>query len=143
MSPHLLELTGLFSAAFLSASFFPFQSELVFIAMLAADHYGDWALLAVASVGNTLGSVLNWWLGRGIAHFENRRWFPIKRPALERAERWFTRWGKWSLLLSWVPIIGDPLTMIAGTLRMRFLPFILIVAIAKTGRYIVIWLLQM
>ncbi len=85
MPPHLLELTGLFSAAFLSASFFPFQSELVFIAMLTADHYNDWALLAVASMGNTLGSALNWWLGRGIAHLENKRWFPIKRAVLERA----------------------------------------------------------
>lgn len=141
MPPHLLELTGLFSAAFLSASFFPFQSELVFIAMLATDHYSDWVLLAVASIGNTLGSALNWWLGRGIAHFENRRWFPIKRVALERAERWFTRWGKWSLLLSWVPIIGDPLTMIAGVLRMRFLPFIVIVGIAKTVRYTALWIL--
>ncbi len=137
---HLLELSGLFAIAFLSASFFPFQSELVFITMLAADQYNDWALLAVASLGNTLGSALNWWLGRGIAHFENRRWFPIKRVALERAERWFQRWGKWSLLLSWVPIIGDPLTMIAGMLRMRFLPFIVIVAIAKTGRYVAIFI---
>lgn len=140
MPPHILELTGLFTAAFLSATFFPFQSELVFAAMLKVEHYGAWILLAVASTGNTLGSTLNWWLGRGIAHFENRRWFPIKRPALERAERWFTRWGKWSLLLSWVPVIGDPLTMIAGVLRMRFLPFIIIVAIAKIGRYLAIML---
>lgn len=141
MPPHILELSGLFTAAFLSATFFPFQSELVFAATLKAEHYDAWALLALASTGNTLGSALNWWLGRGIAHFENRRWFPIKRLALERAERWFTRWGKWSLLLSWVPIIGDPLTMIAGVLRMRFLPFIAIVALAKTGRYLAImWL---
>ena len=140
MPPHILELSGLFTAAFLSATFFPFQSELVFAAMLKADHYSAWVLLAVASIGNTLGSALNWWLGRGIAHFENRRWFPIKRPALERAEQWFTRWGKWSLLLSWVPVIGDPLTMMAGVLRMRFLPFIIIVAIAKTGRYLAIML---
>jgi membrane protein YqaA with SNARE-associated domain len=135
---HFIELSGLFAAAFLSASLFPFQSELIFIGMLAADRYADWALLAVASAGNTLGSALNWWLGRYITHFEDRRWFPIKKAALLRAEQWFKRWGKWSLLLSWVPIIGDPLTMIAGVLRMRFLPFITIVAIAKTGRYLVI-----
>lgn len=140
MPPHILELSGLFTAAFLSATFFPFQSEVVFAAMLKADHYGAWELLAVASIGNTLGSALNWWLGRGIAHFGNRRWFPIKRPALERAERWFIRWGQWSLLLSWVPVIGDPLTMMAGVLRMRFLPFIIIVAIAKIGRYLAIML---
>lgn len=139
MPPHILEFSGLFTAAFLSATFFPFQSGLVFLALLKADHYNDWVLLAVASTDNTLGSLLNWWLGRGIAHFENRRWFPIKQSALERAERWFTRWGKWSLLLSWVPIIGDPLTMIAG-LRMRFLPFVAIAAVAKTGHYLAIML---
>lgn len=138
MPEHLPELLGLFSAAFLSASFFPFQSELIFIGTLVANHHADWILLAVASLGNTLGAVLNWWLGRGIAHFENKRWFPIKKPALARAERWFSRWGKWSLMLSWVPIIGDPLTMIAGVLRMNFYLFITIVAIAKTGRYLAI-----
>jgi membrane protein YqaA with SNARE-associated domain len=134
----MTELIGLFTAAFLSASFFPFQSELIFIGMLIAEHHADWVILVVASLGNTLGSVLNWWLGRGVAHFKNKHWFPIKHAALERAKRWFQRWGKWSLLLSWVPIVGDPLTMIAGVLRMHFLPFIVIVAIAKTGRYLAI-----
>lgn len=136
--PHFIELSTLFSAAFLSASFFPFQSELIFIGMLMADRYADWALLAVASLGNTLGSAVNWWLGRFITHFENKRWFPIRKAALVRAEQWFKRWGKWSLLLSWVPIVGDPLTMIAGVLRMPLLPFLVIVAIAKTGRYFII-----
>ena len=123
---YFLELTGLFSAAFLSATFLPLQSELVFAATLMADHHPDWLLLLIASFGNILGSALNWWLGCGIAHFENKRWFQ--------------HYGKWSLLLSWVPVIGDPITMIAGVLRMRFLTFIMIVAIAKTGRYLVIML---
>lgn len=134
------ELFGLFSAAFLSASFFPFQSELIFIAMLVSNHFDDWVLLLVASAGNILGAALNWWLGKYITRFENERWFPVKKAVLTKAERWFTRYGKWSLLLSWVPIIGDPLTMIAGVLRMHFLPFILIVALAKTGRYFLIML---
>jgi protein-S-isoprenylcysteine O-methyltransferase Ste14 len=68
----------------------------------------------VASVGNVAGSVINWALGRGIEHFRERRWFPIKPAALARAERWYARYGRWSLLLSWAPVIGDPLTMIAG-----------------------------
>lgn len=106
--------------------------------MLMADRYADWELLAAASLGNTLGAVINWWLGRFIAHFENRRWFPVKKAALTRAEQWFKRWGKWSLLLSWMPIVGDPLTMMAGILRMPILPFLSIVAIAKAGRYLAI-----
>lgn len=134
----MIELLGLFLAAFLSASLFPFQSELLFIAMLSAGHYADWVLLAMASLGNTLGSTFNWWLGRAITHFEDKHWFPVKKGALAKAEQWFMRWGKWSLLLSWMPIIGDPLTMIAGILRVRLLPFLALVALAKTTRYFVI-----
>lgn len=133
-----MDIFGLFAAAFLSASFFPFQSELIFIAMLAADRHADWLLLIIASSGNTLGAVLNWYLGRGITYFQNKRWFPIKKNALEKGSRWFARWGKWSLLLSWMPIIGDPITMAAGVFNMRLLPFVAIVAIAKTGRYLAI-----
>jgi len=135
-----MELLSLFAAAFLSASLFPFQSELLFAALLAQGHYSGLWLLVVASLGNTLGSTLNWWLGMYITRFENRRWFPVKKPALKKAEIWFTRWGAWSLLLSWMPIIGDPLTMIAGVLRMHFVPFIIIVTMAKTGRYAAIML---
>ncbi len=137
-----MEILGLFASAFLAASFFPFQSELLFIALLKANNYPDILLLTAASIGNTCGSVLNWWLGRSIARYGNRRWFPISQKTLHKAEGWFVRWGKWSLLLSWVPIIGDPLTMIAGVLRTRFLPFILIVGIAKTARYCAImWMM--
>lgn len=142
MSIQIAELYGLFASAFLSATFFPFQSELVFIALIASERQEPWLLLLVASTGNTLGAVLNWWLGRGIAHFGDRRWFPVKKQALEKAGRWFMRWGKWSLLLSWVPLIGDPLTVAAGVLRMRFLPFVTIVALAKTGRYAALMLIM-
>ena len=133
-------LLALFTVAFLSATFFPLQSELMFAGLLASGNHAPWVLLLTASLGNTLGSALNWWLGLSLARFEGCRWFPVKPEALQKATRWFTRWGKWSLLLSWVPILGDPLTMAAGLLNMRFLPFILIVAIAKTGRYAAIML---
>ncbi len=134
----LLNLPTLFTVAFLSASVLPFQSELLFLAMLAAEGYPGWVLLAVASAGNTLGSALNWWLGHELARFEGRRWFPVSKASLARAQVWFARWGKWSLLLSWVPVVGDPLTVMAGVLRMRFLPFIALVALAKTGRYLAV-----
>jgi membrane protein YqaA with SNARE-associated domain len=85
--------------------------------------------------------VINWALGRGIEHFRERRWFPIKPAALARAERWYARYGRWSLLLSWAPVIGDPLTMIAGVLREPLWSFTAIVTIAKVARYLVIaWL---
>jgi membrane protein YqaA with SNARE-associated domain len=132
---HLSEYAALFAAAFASATIFPFQSEVVLFGMLVAEHYRWWLLVLVASAGNTLGSVLNWLAGRFLAEFEDRRWFPIRRAKIARAERWYHTYGRWSLLLSWVPIIGDPLTIIAGVLREPLPVFILLVALAKTARY--------
>ncbi len=135
------DLLGLFSASFLAATFFPFQSELIFIAMLKAAQHSAWLLLLVAGAGNTLGSALNWWLGKELLRFRHKRWFPASEATLEKAQARFQRWGKWSLLLSWVPIIGDPLTIIAGVLRVSFPAFLAIVALAKTGRYLFLLLL--
>ena len=132
---HVAEYAALFAAAFLSATVFPFQSEVVLFGMLMAEHYSWWLLVLVASLGNTIGSVANWVVGRFLAHFEGRRWFPISRGKMVRVEGWYHRYGRWSLLLSWVPIIGDPLTIIAGVLREPLPIFILLVAIAKTARY--------
>lgn len=129
---------GLFLVALLSASILPLQSEAVLVGFLLNDNYPAWLLLTVASVGNVLGSILNWYLGRYIQHFQQRRWFPVKPEQLAKASRWYLKYGKWSLLLSWVPIIGDPLTVIAGVLREPFLPFLLLVTIAKVARYLVL-----
>ena len=93
---HILEYAGLFAAAFLSATVLPFQSEVVLFGLLVAEHYQWWLLVLVASVGNTLGSAANWVLGRLLAQFEDRRWFPIKRETIKRAERWYHRYGRWS-----------------------------------------------
>src|SRR5687768_3043249 len=99
---------GLFFAALGAATILPGQSEAVLVSMLLAD-LSPVLLLTVASAGNVLGSVINWFIGRGVERFRGRRWFPASEAALERAQRWYQRYGKWSLLLSWVPIIGDPL----------------------------------
>jgi membrane protein YqaA with SNARE-associated domain len=136
--PHLAEYGALFAAAFLSATIFPFQSEAVLFAMLAAEHYTWWGLILLASAGNILGSVANWFLGRFFAHFMDRRWFPVKRHQMARAEAWYHRYGRWMLLLSWVPIVGDPLTIVAGVLRERLRVFVPLVALAKTGRYLAV-----
>mgnify|MGYP000036979362 FL=1 len=129
---------GLFLVALLSASILPLQSEAVLVGLLLSDNHPVWLLLAVASVGNVLGSLLNWYLGKYLQHFQQRRWFPVKPEQLDKASRWYLKYGKWSLLLSWVPIIGDPLTVIAGVLREPFLPFLLLVTIAKVSRYLVL-----
>ena len=133
----LLALSGLFAIAFVAATILPAQSEAAMVGLQLAG-YPVVLLVVVASVGNTLGAVVNWALGRGVERFKDRRWFPVSPSSLDRASTWYRRWGRWSLLLSWAPIGGDALTVAAGVLREPFWSFILLVAIAKTGRYIIL-----
>ncbi|CAN7513728.1 MULTISPECIES: YqaA family protein [Pseudomonas] len=126
---------GLFLAAFGAASLLPLQSEAVLVGLLLSDRYWLWSLLAVATLGNVLGSLLNWWLGRGIERFRERRWFPVSPRHLQQAQIHYLRYGHWSLLLSWVPIIGDPLTLVAGVMREPLGRFLMIVTLAKAARY--------
>lgn len=129
---------ALFLAAFLAATIVPAQSEAVLVGLILADKQPLLLLLLVATTGNVLGSVVNWLLGRFIEHFRDRPWFPVSPEKLARAEAWYRRFGVWSLLLSWVPIIGDPLTVVAGVLKTPFLTFLALVTLAKAGRYIVL-----
>ena len=133
-----MDLLILFGSAFLAATIFPAQSEAVLLVMQANGVSPDMLLLAVASLGNTLGACVNWGLGRFATGMRERSWFLVNSSQLQRAEFWYARWGVWSLLLSWVPFVGDPLTVIAGLLRTPFLIFLIIVAVAKTGRYAVL-----
>ncbi|MEM7427223.1 MAG: YqaA family protein [Pseudomonadota bacterium] len=133
-------LGGLFLSAFGAATLLPMQSELVLAGLIAAEAAPVWALFLTASLGNTLGAVVNYVLGLFIDRFEDRKWFPASREQMASARAWYQRWGVWTLLLSWAPF-GDPLTVIAGVLRTPFWLFLTLVAIAKTGRYaVVIWL---
>lgn len=134
----LAAYTALFLAAFLAATIVPAQSEAVLVGLILAKDQPVVLLLLVATTGNVLGSVVNWLLGRFIEHFRSRPWFPVSEQKLARAEAWYRRFGIWSLLLSWVPIIGDPLTVVAGLLRTPFLTFLILVTIAKAGRYAVL-----
>ncbi len=129
---------GLFLASFLAATLLPAQSELTLAALLMREAAPVWLLLAVATAGNTAGSSVNWLLGRSLARFQGRRWFPASAAALARAERWYRRYGRWSLLLSWAPVVGDPLTLAAGVLREPFPSFVLMTLAAKLGRYLVV-----
>lgn len=129
---------SLFLTALVAATILPAQSEAVLAGLLLTGAYPVWALILVASIGNVLGSVINWLLGRGIERFRDRRWFPVRPEALARAEGWYHRYGRWSLLLSWAPFIGDPLTVVAGVLREPFPVFLALVTIAKVGRYLVL-----
>lgn len=133
----LAALGGLFGVSFIAATILPAQSEAVLVGLQLAG-YPVLLLVLVASIGNTLGAVVNWGLGRGIEHYRGRRWFPVSDTALDRASRWYRRWGRWSLLLSWAPVVGDALTVAAGVLREPLWSFTLLVALAKTARYAVL-----
>lgn len=129
---------GLFASAFLAATILPFSSEAVLGTLSTVDGADFVVLWAVATAGNTLGAVVNWMLGRWCLHWQDRKWFPFKKNDLDKADAWFAKWGVWSLLLSWVPIIGDPITFAAGFLRVQFAVFVVLVLIAKGGRYVAV-----
>ena len=130
--------SGLFATAFAAATVLPLQSEAVLAGLLFMDTYPVAALVTVATIGNILGSVVNWMIGRGIERFRTRKWFPVDPARLDRATDWYQRYGRWSLLLNWLPVIGDPLTVVAGVLREPLWSFVAIVAVAKLSRYLVI-----
>jgi membrane protein YqaA with SNARE-associated domain len=128
----------LFLSAFGAATILPGSSEVVLSALLVQHRDAVGTLLVVATVGNTLGAIVNWLLGRFLVKWQGRTWFPVAAPALERASALFGRFGYPLLLLSWLPVIGDPITLAAGVLRARLLPFILLVLVGKAARYAVV-----
>ncbi len=130
----------LFISAFGAATLLPLQSEAVLLGLLAQQHYSALLLLMVASAGNILGSCINWWLGIHIEHYKHKKWFPVSEAKIQKAQNFYYKYGYWSLLLSWLPVIGDPITLIAELLKENFLRFLLMVTVAKTGRYLFIYL---
>lgn len=128
----------MFGSALLAATIFPAQSEAILVAFLLLGEHSVLPMLVAASAGNVLGSVINYALGHYAQSFSERAWFPVNQAAMDRASHAYHRYGRWSLLLSWVPIIGDPLTVIAGVLREPFWSFVVLVSIAKVGRYLVL-----
>ena len=136
--PDALSYGALFLAAFLAATVLPAQSEMGLAFLVNQAPEAVILLVAIASAGNILGALVNWYLGRFANHWRDRRWFPISASQLDKATKWYQRYGKYSLLASWVPIIGDPITIAAGLLRTPFVTFLILVSIAKTARYLII-----
>ena len=132
---------SLFVISFLAATILPFSSELTLVGLIATSNYDNLILLIVASFGNVLGSVVNWALGFYSRNLTTKKWFPFKDRQIENSSKWFSKFGKWSLLFAWVPILGDPLTFVSGLLRVRFLDFVILVAIGKVSRYLFIFYL--
>lgn len=136
-APAWLAYGSLALSAFLGATVLPGQSEVVLVTLMAAG-WPVWSLILVASAANVIGSMVNWWLGRNLVRFQDKRWFPVNPQQLQRAESWYQRYGWWLLLFAWVPLLGDSITLIAGVFRERLWRFVLLVTIAKTSRYLVV-----
>lgn len=139
-----MALAGLFLWSFLAASLVPLSSE----AALSTAHAmavapAGW-LFAVALAGNLSASALNYALGLLCLRFQHRRWFPVTPMQLRKAEARFHRWGGWALFFSWIPIIGDPLTFVAGALRYPLARFLIVVAAGKAVRYAaILWITEL
>ena len=132
---------SLFILSFLAATLLPMSSELTLAGLLSTNTYNSFALLGIASLGNVLGSVFNWLLGFYFLKHINKKWFPFKQNQITSTSKWFQKFGIWSLLFAWVPIIGDPLTFVAGILRVKFFSFLILVAVGKISRYFFIYVL--
>ncbi len=130
-------LVALFVAALLAATLLPLSSEILLLTLLHQG-YSPLSLWLAATLGNVLGALINWYLGAYLCRFADRRWFPVSAVQLESARQRFQRLGQWSLLLAWVPIIGDPLTVLAGVLRIPVNGFMALMLLAKGGRYAVV-----
>lgn len=131
---------GVFLSAFLAATLLPVVSEAVLAGAAVFNAEALFMLWLVATTGNTLGAVVNWWLGREAQRFRHKRWFPVPANLLRRAEGFYQRYGWPSLLLAWTPWLGDPLTVVAGLLRVPLAPFVLLVGAGKGARYAVLLL---
>ncbi|WP_249977445.1 YqaA family protein [Vreelandella olivaria] len=131
---------SLFWIALASATLLPGGSE-VWLARLWCVGEPALALWVVATTGNTIGSMINVAMGRYARQFQHRRWFPASPNGLARAERWYHRFGEFSLLLSWAPVVGDPLTVLAGIFKLPWWRALLWIVVAKGARYALVLML--
>ncbi|WP_444918996.1 YqaA family protein [Microbulbifer sp. JMSA003] len=129
---------GLFVSAFLAATILPLSSEIVMTGLLLQG-LPPWALIIVATTGNVAGSLLNYALGYWASLGVIKKWLRMSEEEFVKAEQRFKKYGVFSLFFSWVPIIGDPLTVMAGILRIRLVWFLLLVATGKCLRYLVVY----
>ena len=126
----------LFISAFAAATILPAQSEALLAYQVSLNPSHTARLITVATIGNVLGSIVNWWLGRLSKKFRDKSWFPVGKDKLLQGEQYYRKYGRFSLLLSWVPFIGDPITIMAGIMREPLWSFVILVTIAKCSRYL-------
>lgn len=129
---------AMLGTAFLAATLLPLGSEVALLAAIKSGFGSTTGFLIAASIGNVAGCVFNWWLGLNLCRFQGRRWFPVSHDDIAAASSRFNRYGKWALIMSWLPFIGDPLTLVAGVLGVPMRVFLPLVATGRVGRYLVV-----
>jgi membrane protein YqaA with SNARE-associated domain len=136
----VLNYLFIFLVSFLSATILPLGSEGLLL------YYANDATLSVfylwiwASLGNTLGGLTNWFLGLYLVRFEHKKWFPMKASTRQKAEFFFNKYGIWSLLFTWLPVVGDGIALVSGVLRTPIWYFLPLVLIGKAARYaLILW----
>lgn len=135
----MLDLIILFICSLLAATIFPAQSEIILASLYLTNLHNSYILLSVATAGNVLGSIINWYLGYYLIKFKEKKWFPIKgEKKLNKYTKIYKKCGIVTLLFAWLPIVGDIFTLIAGVLRVNIWIFIFLVTIGKALRYLVI-----
>jgi len=134
-----MEYISIFFLSFLSATIITFSSEVGLFSYMALGKFNNELLFFFASLGNILGSCVNYILGLYIIKFKTKSWFPFKDNQILKATNWFNRFGVYSLFFAFLPIVGDPLTLIAGIFRVSFLKFIIFVSLGKILRYLLIY----
>lgn len=130
--------TSLFFIAFISATLLPSSSEVLMGGMIIQGKNNLWLIWLVATSGNVLGSCVNYWLGTQVLHFKDKKWFPVSEKGLKNAQKQFNKYGVYSLLFAWLPIIGDPLTVIGGVFKVRLSTFLVLVTLGKGLRYLAV-----
>ena len=128
----------LFASAFLSATLLPGSSEALLAGFIADGEANIYMLIGFATVGNVLGSMVNWVMGRYMIQFMDRWWFPVSENHYVKAKKICEERGLWMLLFAWVPIIGDPITVFAGAFKVGIIKFTVLVTIGKLFRYVFI-----
>ncbi len=135
----LSALALLFGASFLAATLIPSQSEWILFWLFSEEKFSPFYLLTAATVGNVLGAIVNWWFGKYLIRFRGRKWFPVSEKDFTKAQIYFQKYGVWALLLAWVPLIGDPITLVSGTMGIRLPIFLPLVTLSKMGRYLFVY----
>jgi membrane protein YqaA with SNARE-associated domain len=134
----MIAYLSLFVSALLAATLLPLSSEVLLATLILSGEYHLMLLWIWATLGNVIGSIINWGVGRYFIRLIAQSRFLFSQREIDQAQHWFLKYGIWTLLLAWLPVIGDPLTLVAGIFRVPILLFTALVFLGKGIRYFIV-----